>query len=614
MWSLKPWAAPALPRIILGGTMAMFASLLALSVPQVLRAVVNGPLLSSGSVRGVVEATVIVLALGTLEAFLIWTRRALIATPGTGIELNLRMDMFRRLLDLPISYHDRTSSGQLLSRIMGDLGSVRRWFSFAIVMIVVSSVTIVVGVSSMAFTGGPLALIYLAGAVPMLVLTFRFRGQYARAARRARDQAGDLATTVEESVHGIRVLKAFGRGQEALDDFIRQADELRETEIEKAATQAHVTVALTAIPEMIMAVSLGAGVWMAGTGRLSVGALVAYFATAAIINRPVEQLGNLLAVTLDARAATDRIMELMNTRPSLVDPDDPVAIPAAGPEGTTVEFRDVEFRYPGASEPLLDHLDLVLAPGRTTALVGLTGTGKSTLLNLVPRLYEVTGGAILIEGVDVRDATRHDVRGAVSIAFEDPILFSASVRDNVLVGIHPDAEDPAELVRVALDVAQAGFVYDLPLGLDTIIGEEGMSLSGGQRQRVALARAIAGHPRVLVMDDPLSALDVVTEAAVTTALRQMLPGTTTLIVAHRPSTVSLADEVAVLQDGRITGFGTHADLLATHDHYRFVLTALEAEADLAADRLDPLHDPELRESVPRTATPSPAARRRGGRR
>lgn len=610
MWRLKPWAAPALPRIALGGTMAMFASLLALSVPQVLRQVVNGPLLTSGSLRGVIGATGIVLALGTVEAFLIWTRRALIATPGTGIELNLRMDMYRRLLDLPIAYHDRTSSGQLLSRIMGDLGSVRRWFSFAIVMIVVASVTIVVGIGSMALTGGPLALVYLAGAIPMVVLTFRFRGQYSRAARRARDQAGDLATTVEESVHGIRVLKAFGRGEDALDDFLRQADELRDTEIEKAATQAHVTVALTTIPEMIMAVSLGLGVWLAASGRLSVGALVAYFATAAIINRPVEQLGNLLAVTLDARAATDRIMELMDTVASIRDPQEPLAIPPAGPDGTRVEFRDVVFRYPGAQAPLLDHLDLDLVPGRTTALVGLTGTGKSTLLNLVPRLYEVSGGAVLLDGVDVRDAMRRDVRETVSIAFEDPILFSASVRDNVLVGVHDDARDPDELVRVALDVAQAGFVRDLPQGIDTIVGEEGMSLSGGQRQRIALARAIAGHPRVLVMDDPLSALDVVTEAAVTEALRRLLPGTTTLVVAHRPSTVALADQVAVLQDGRITGVGTHAELLATHEHYRFVLTALEAEAELAADRLDPLHDPELRESVPRSA-PAP---RRGGRR
>jgi ATP-binding cassette subfamily B protein len=254
-----------------------------------------------------------------------------------------------------------------------------------------------------------------------------------------------------------------------------------------------------------------------------------------------------------------------------------------------VELSAVHFAHPRTAardgEPragtdILAGIDLVLEPGETMALVGLTGSGKTTLLQLVPRLYDVTSGSVRIDGVDVRDLRRADLRAAVSVAFEDPILFSASVRENVLLGTDLTGPAADELVAEALDVARAGFAYGLPEGLDTVIGEEGLSLSGGQRQRIALARAIAVRPRVLLLDDPLSALDVTTEAAVTARLREMLTGTTTLVVAHRPSTVALADRVAVLEDGRITGVGRHADLLSTHPHYRYVLTAL-SELDAA---------------------------------
>ncbi len=580
---LRRWARPALPRIALGGLTALGASLLALAVPQVLRVIVNGPLLTAGSRRGVVLGALVILGLGVLEAFLVWCRRALILTPGTSVERDMRNDLFRHLLDLPVEFHDRWSGGQLLSRIMSDLGTIRRWTVFGLVMLLVSGTTVVVGIALMLATSWVLGLVYLVGAVPMIWLGFRFREGYKVVARQARDQTGDLATTVEESVHGIRVLKAFGRGEDALDDFARQADELRSTEVHKARTLSRVSFALGAIPEAVLAVSLGFGVVLTSRGELTVGALVAFFATAAVVNSPVERLGMLLAMTLDAKAATDRYLQVIDTPSTVRDPADPAALPAADPAGSRVELAGVRFAHPGGSDILAD-LDLVLEPGETMALVGLTGSGKTTLLQLVPRLYDVTAGSVRIDGVDVRDLTRADLRAAVSVAFEDPILFSASVRENVLLGT--DLAGPAAdaLVAEALDVARAGFAYDLPDGLDTVIGEEGLSLSGGQRQRVALARAIAVRPRVLLLDDPLSALDVTTEAAVTARLREMLTGTTTLVVAHRPSTVALADRVAVLEDGRITGVGRHADLLATHPHYRFVLTALtahEPDQDLA---------------------------------
>lgn len=597
------WARPAVPRVVAGGLATLAASLLALAVPQVLRDVVNGPLLTDGSRTAVVQAGLLVLALGVLEAFLVWCRRALIATPGTGVERHMRTDLFRHLLDQPVAFHDRWSGGQLLQRSMGDLHTVRRWMVFGLVQLVVSATTVLVGAGLLIATTPLLGLVYLAGAVPVIWLGFAFRQDYKVVARRARDQAGDLAASVEESVHGIRVLKAFGRGEDALEDFVRQADDLRETELDKARAQSRMSFALAWIPETTLAVALGLGVWLAASDRVSVGALVAFFATAAVMNRPVESLGQLLAMTLDARAGTDRFFDVMDTAPTVRDPERSVALPQAPAGGSRVELADVRFAH-GADE-VLRGLDLVLEPGRTTALVGLTGSGKTTLLQLVPRLYDVTGGAVRIDGVDVRDVTRRDLRGAVSVAFEDPILFSASVRENVLMGVPEerlaamDAAAQDALVHEALDVARAGFVHRLPQGLDTVIGEEGLSLSGGQRQRVALARAIAGRPRVLVLDDPLSALDVATEAEVTAGLRRMLTGTTTLVVAHRTSTVALADRVAVLEDGRVTGVGRHADLLATHPHYRFVLTAQAAQDGAGEGDAD---------GVPRRGEPTEVAR------
>ncbi len=596
---LVAWARPAVPRVVVGGLTALAASLLALAVPQVLRAIVNGPLLSDGSRRGVVLGALVVLALGVLEAFFVWCRRALIATPGTTVEREMRTSLFRHLLDQPVEFHDRWSGGQLLSRAMGDLGTIRRWTVFGLVMLVVSAVTVVVGTVLMFLTSWQLGLVYLVGAVPMVWLGFRFREDYKVVARRAREQAGDLATAVEESVHGIRVLKAFGRGEDALDDFSRQASQLRDTEVHKARTLSRVSFALGAIPEAVLAVALAIGVTLAARGELSVGALVAFFATAAVVNNPVERLGQLLAMTFDAKAATDRFLQVMDTPPTVLDPRDPAVLPAVDPAGSRVELAGVRFRHPavvagrpvperGRADEVLAGVDLVLEPGETMALVGLTGSGKTTLLQLVPRLYDVTAGTVRIDGVDVRDLTRTDLRRAVAVAFEDPILFSASVRDNVLMGVD-DPRDADAVVAQALEVASAGFVHALPDGLDTVIGEEGLSLSGGQRQRVALARAIAVRPRVLLLDDPLSALDVATEAAVTTRLREVLTGTTTLVVAHRPSTVALADRVAVLEDGRITGVGTHEDLLERHPHYRFVLTAMQT-ADEGADARDAVEE------------------------
>jgi ATP-binding cassette subfamily B protein len=379
------------------------------------------------------------------------------------------------------------------------------------------------------------------------------------------------------------VLKAFGRGKDALRNFGTQAESLRATEIEKAKAVAGIWLWLLLVPDVTFALGLLGGVWLAATGEVSVGELVAFFATATVLRFPVESIGFLLSMTFDTRNAVDRFFEVMDSENTITDPEHPKTI--AEPAGR-LSFDNLHFRYqdaPGTARDLLDGVDLELVPGETMALVGLTGSGKSTLTSLTTRLYDATGGAIRLDGVDIRDLTLSELRGHIAMAFEDAILFSATVRDNVLLGA-PDAAD-GEL-EAALSIAQADFVYNLPKGVDTMIGEEGMSLSGGQRQRLALARAVAAKPTVLVLDDPLSALDVDTEALVEAALRDVLASTTALIVAHRPSTVMLADRVALLEAGRVTAVGTHSQLLADSEHYRFVISSLEDELkrDLEANR------------------------------
>ncbi|MEG3613632.1 ABC transporter ATP-binding protein [Isoptericola haloaureus] len=590
---LLPYVRPALPRLVAGLVAALGASLAALAIPRVLQELVEGPLASgaaAGDVGALVWPTLAVLALGLLEAGLILLRRNLVMYPGTRVEAALRTTLFRHLLQLPASFHDRWAGGQLLSRSMTDLGLLRRWLVFGLLQLVVSTITIVVGVGVLVSTAGWLGLVYLAGAVPVTVVAYRFSRRYRVIARLSQDQSGDLATTVEESVHGIRVLKAFGRGGDALASFTGQAERLRRTEIRKAGNQATVTTALQLIPELTLAVCLVLGVWLTADGQISVGALAAFFLTAAVINGPVVDLGMTLSMTLNARTAVDRFFEVVETPNPLTDPAEPREL---GTVRGDVTLRDVVFRYEDDEPPVLDGVDLDLPAGTTTALVGLTGSGKSTLAMLLPRIHDVTGGSVRLDGVDVRDLRRHDLRRAVAVAFEDPTLFSTTVRENVLLGVDDTlpATERDRLLADALEVARAGFVHDLPHGVDTRIGEEGLSLSGGQRQRLALARAIAARPRVLVLDDPLSALDVSTEEAVTRGLREVLAGTTSLVIAHRPSTVALADRVAVLADGRVTAVGTHRELLARDAHYRYVVASLEE--DWAAHE----HDADVTEEV-----------------
>jgi ATP-binding cassette subfamily B protein len=401
----------------------------------------------------------------------------------------------------------------------------------------------------------------------------RFEKGYVVLSRRVQDEQGDLATRAEEGAVGIRVIKSFGRSRHVSQEYDVAAQQLRGTSLEKVRLAARFWTFLEMIPNVAVAVVLLLGAIGVGRGVLTPGELVAFITLMLSLVWPVASLGVILAMAQEAMTASARILEIFDTYPDIVDgPGEALAT-----EGGHLRFEHVDFAFPDEPDRLvLRDVNLEIRPGETIALVGATGSGKTVITALVPRLYDVTAGRITLDGVDVRDFTLERLRSFVATAFEEPTLFSMSARENLTLG---RAEASEAEISEALAVAQADFALDLPWGLDTRIGEQGMSLSGGQRQRLALARAVLAQPRVLVLDDTLSALDVHTEKLVEEALRRVLADTTGLIVAHRASTVMLADRVALLQHGTITHVGTHRELLDAVPAYRELLAA-DSDADL----------------------------------
>jgi ATP-binding cassette subfamily B protein len=571
---LWPYVRPVRARLSGAALVAIVASCVGLVIPLVLKWMVDGPV-ADRDPGGVWLGALFLLLLGFAEALLFGLRRWLVARPLSRVEASMRAALYGHLQRLPVSFHDRWASGQLLSRGTTDLMLLRMFLAFPLTFLLVNGVTILVGVIIMLLQDWTLGLVILGPAVPLLITCVVFEKRYATAARRAQDQVGDLTTVVEESVLGIRIVKGFGRHRSQARAFRELSRTLRGTELRKARLLATIWGVIVTLPEVAIGAALVVGVVQVADGDLSAGTLVAFLSTALALRWPVESIGFLLAMTQEAATATERYFEVMDER---VEEADPVATAApADPGEAGLRFHDVTFRYPDAppgSPPVLDRVDLHIRPGESMALVGTTGSGKTTLTALVPRLYEVTSGRITLDGVDIAALPRETLRAKVAVAFEEPTLFSASVGDNVLMGAG-DTADPAALER-ALAVAQADFVHALPDGTGTQVGEQGLSLSGGQRQRLALARAVVGQPEFLVLDDPLSALDVHTEAAVEAALRQVLADTTALIVAHRPSTVLLADRVALLSGGRIAAVGTHHELLRTNAEYAHLMSGAES--------------------------------------
>jgi ATP-binding cassette, subfamily B, bacterial len=465
-----------------------------------------------------------------------------------------------------VAFHDRWASGQLLSRATTDVSTVRRFVGFAAVFLAVNLITCVVVLALLLIMYWPLGLAVLLTTIPLSVLGLRWERRYNLQARLVQDEHGELTTDVEEAVQGIRVVKSLGRSRLVFDRYDAKATRLRRLELDKVRTLALLWCVFEFHPQVTLAVILVGGAVAVNTGALTVGGLVGFVALFTVLLWPILSLGFLFAFAQETASACDRIGELLDEPITVTDR--PGVRPAAVGSPARLRFDGAGFTYPGSTSPVLDGVDLDLAPGETVALVGATGSGKTTLTALVGRLYDVTEGRVTLDGVDVRDLPLSQLRSVVATAFEDATLFSMSVRENLTLG-RPDATD--DEVAEALRVAHADFVHELPWGLATRIGEQGLSLSGGQRQRLALARAVIGRPSVLVLDDPLSALDVHTEAQVERALREVLRDTTALVVAHRASTVLLADRVALLQDGRVGAVGTHRELLATVPEYRDLL-------------------------------------------
>ncbi|WP_238173505.1 ABC transporter ATP-binding protein [Kribbella speibonae] len=547
---------------------AMLGVGVSLAVPLVTRAIIDGPV-TRRELSMLVPLALLALGLSISEVILVWMRRWAQSRTVSDLEATLRHDLYVRLQSLPMEFHTRWQSGQLLSRVTTDLSTIRRFMGFGLLFLVMNILQLAVVTVLLLQLYWPLGLVVLVAAVPIVMVSLKFEKKYLRISRKVQDQQGDLATRIEESALGFRVIKAFGRRPHVQGQFDDEATTLYDTEVEKVRLASRFWSFLGVIPNLTLVIVLLLGALAVGREAITLGTLVAFITLMLSLVWPVTSLGAILAMAQESMTAADRISEILDTYSVIKD----------GTEKLTnarghLRFEHVGFRFSDDSTEVLHDINLDLTPGTTLALVGATGSGKTTLTALVPRLYDVTAGRITIDGHDIRDLSLVSLRTAVASAFDDPTLFSMSVRENLTLG-RPDATE-AE-VQQALDVAQAQFANDLPWGLDTRVGEQGMSLSGGQRQRLALARAVLAKPAVLVLDDTLSALDVHTEALVEEALQNVLSETTGIVVAHRASTVMLADQVALLQNGTVTHVGTHQELLATVPAYRHLLAAEEEE-------------------------------------
>ncbi len=550
-----------------------------IALPLLAQRVIDGPV-RHREPGGLWLLGLLALMFGLVDAALSLYRRWAQSGSALALETELRNDIYTHLQRLPADFHDRWQSGQLLSRVTSDLGVIRRFLSFGLIFFIINLLTFVTVISLLLRLYWPLGLIVAVSSVPLFRFSQQFTRHYNAASRAMQEEQGNVATLVEETAGGIRVIKAFGRRQHMSGQFATATRRLHDTAVGKTRMIARTWSAIDSVPTVTLAIVLVAGSIAVAAGEITTGGLVAFVTLQLMLVWPIDALGFIIAIGQEATTAADRVYEVLDTEPSIVDR--PSAVPLIRSRITgAVRFERVEFGYPDAATPVLRGVDLEIQPGETMAIVGATGCGKTTLVSLIPRLIDVTGGRVLLDGRDVRDGTLDSLRSVVGVAFEDATLFSMSVRENLTLG-HPDATD--DDIRRAIDIAQADFVRDLPHGLATRVGEQGLSLSGGQRQRLALARAVLGAPKLLVLDDPLSALDVHTEALVEDALTRVLDRTTAILVAHRPSTVALADRVALLNDGAIVAVGTHARLLATEPTYREVISSEHQPTQRVATR------------------------------
>jgi ATP-binding cassette subfamily B protein len=519
--------------------------------------------------------TLLIALAGVLAGTFTALRRFYAFREARWTETRLRERLFNHIMSLHIGYHDRAQTGQLMSRSSSDLNQIQMFV--VMIPVTLSNLAMIATVSVILFLTDPLLAVVALAALPLVnVAGRRFSHAIHGAVLQVQVEQAELATVVEESVSGVRVVKGFGAEHVQAERLRTEADDIRRVSIEAARVRAKFLPAIDLLPQLGLIAVLGVGGMQVINGDLTLGQLVQFNFFVALLVWPLRMIGMAIAWAQRAGAALERVNEILDTTPQVADPPSPQSLPDEQPVGA-VRFRDVHFGY-DPSIPVLEGFDLDLAAGQSVALVGATGSGKSTVARLLVRFYDVDQGSVSIDGVDVRELTLHDVRGAVGIVFEDTLLFHDTVAANIAFASPGSDQETVE--RAARLAGAHDFIMGLPDAYDTILGERGYSLSGGQRQRIAIARAILADPRVLVLDDATSAVDPSKEHEIRSAMSTVMDGRTTIVIAHRPGTIALADTVVLLGEGRVLASGPHQELLASEPLYRNVLAAMEAADDL----------------------------------
>jgi ABC-type multidrug transport system fused ATPase/permease subunit len=561
--------------LVVSSLLAVGSQLAAIAITFLIRAAINGPL-TDGTLDGLWLIVFLVVAVGLAKSALMLGRRLIAGRQALGVEFDMRNALYAKLVRQSFGYFDRNQTGQLMSRATVDLQAVRFFLGYGLIFFFQHIVTVVVVTTVLFVVDWQLAFVALWIMPVLIALAYRYSHVSHPVLREVQQKMADVATVSEENIVGVHVVKSFAQEERERDRFA-QASEAVFRQTVRANKQRSMYVPMMAfLPLLAQAAVLLVGGRMVVNGSLSLGAFIQFNVLVLMLVMPLRMLGMWIGQAQRATASGERIFQVID------EPEEIVNAPAANelpPGRGLVRYEGVTFGY-DPSRPVLHGVDLQLDPGRTVALIGHTGSGKTTLASLVPRFYDVTEGTVTVDGVDVRDVRLDSLRSAIGVIGQDPFLFSATVRENIAFG-RPDATDE-EIVAAARAAQAHEFVEQLPQGYDTLVGERGITLSGGQRQRIAIARALAIDPRILILDDATASVDATTEARIRLGLREAMKGRTTIIIAHRLSTIALADEIIVLDGGRVAARGTHEALIGESPVYREMYDHGLLEAEFAA--------------------------------